>query len=329
MTALFIFLLLILVIASIFFFAPRPTLDPTPPKSGIPDHMDPEELERWLIDYENSHGNVIEGAEATIRWADKPAVTDLCIVYVHGFSASRQETAPVTDRIAEKIGANVLYMRLAGHGLESNGMNEPAEAWLQNMIDGWEIASRIGRKVVFVATSTGAPLSLWLSHHVLNPELIHAFVFLSPNFKIRHAIKHFLTLPWSRTWLPLLVGKELSSEPENEKAGRYWTHRYATRAVIEMQKVIDWLSRSPVESRNIPLVTLYMEDDPTIDHNEVIVFHETWDAEHKRLHQVTIDADNPQHVFAGDMTAPHRNDWAVEVCTDFLESIPPGSAPLI
>ena len=69
-----------------------------------------------------------------------------------------------------------------------------------------------------------------------------------------------------------------------------------------------------------------MEDDPTIDHNEVIVVHETWHAEHKRFHQVTIGADNPQHVFDGDMTAPHRIDWAVEVCSDFLESIAPASA---
>lgn len=316
------FALLILVLGSIIYFAPRPTLDPTPPAPKVPEGIDPNELAGWLEDREKRLGNIIDGAEATIVWSDKPAATDLCLVYIHGFSASRQETAPMTDRIAEQMGANLVYTRLAGHGLHTDAMNVPAEAWLQSMVDAWEIATRIGRKVVFVATSTGAPLALWLSHHLPEPRRVHAFVFLSPNFKIRSPFDFLLTWPGSKRWIPWILGKERYWEPENEMVGRYWTNRYSMHSVIEMQKVVDWAKRTSFDSTNIPLATLYMEDDPTINHQAAIDFHHTWDADHKQLHQVTIDADNPQHVFVGDITAPHRTDWCVETCLQFLRSIP-------
>ncbi len=314
------FTLLVLVIGAILYFAPRPTLDPTPPSSGVPDHDDPDDLEQWLIDHEKNHEHVIEGAEATIIWAGKKEVTDLSFVYIHGFSASRQETAPLTDRLAAEMGGNLVYTRLAGHGLAEDAMNVPAEAWLQSVVDAWEIASRIGRKVVLVATSTGAPLAVWLSHHINDPEKIQAFIFLSPNFKIRSNVGFLLTSPWANKWLPRLIG-ERSWEPENEMVGRYWTSSYSAHAVIEMQKVVDWVKSTSLVSGNIPLATVYMEDDPTIDHQAAVDFHHAWDAEHKQLHQVMIDAHEPQHVFVGDITAPHRTDWCVEVCLNFLKSI--------
>lgn len=316
-----ILLSVVVVLALVFFLAPRPRLDPSVPDSQVPADLSPAELEMWLAAHELAHDAVIEGADATIHWADGPEVQDLCLLYVHGFSATRQETAPLTGRIAEELGANVVYTRLAGHGLAHNAMQAAAEHWLQSMVDSWEVAARIGRRVVVIAVSTGAPLSIWLNEHVARRDQVHSFVFLAPNFRIRSPFGFLLTWPWAPHWIHLLVGRERSWEPENELAGRYWTHRYSTRAVIEMQKVVDWAKRQRLDSRNVPLATLYMEGDPTISHEAAVDFHEAWEADSKRLHAVTVDADNPQHVFVGDITAPHRLDWCVDACVDFIRSV--------
>jgi esterase/lipase len=311
----------LLVIVLVFLFAPRPRLDPEVPATSVPPELSPADLATWLASHEAAHDAVIEGADATIAWADGPAVQDLCLLYVHGFSATRQETAPLTERVADRLGANVVYTRLAGHGLERNAMEAAAEHWLQSMVDSWEIASRIGRKVVVIAVSTGAPLSIWLNEHVAERDQVHSFVFLAPNFKIRNPFGFLLTWPWAPQWLPMLVGKEHSWEPENELSARYWSSRYPTHAVIEMQKVVDWAKQQKLAGGNVPLATLYMEGDPTIDHDAAVNFHEAWEADTKSLHQVTIDAHNPQHVFVGDITAPHRIDWCVDTCVEFIRRV--------
>ena len=314
-------LLIALIAAFLFVFGPRPKLNPTVPNTHVPKDLTPSELASWLTEHENGHDGIIGGAEAVIHWADQPAVTDICLLYIHGFSASRQETAPVTERVSARLGANVVYARLAGHGLENNAMEATAEDWLQSVTDTWEIASRIGRRVAIVAVSTGAPLAVWLSQKVMDRSQAHSFIFMSPNFRVRSPFGFILTWPWSPYWVPLFLGGERSWEPENEMAGRYWTPRYSIHAVIEMQKVVDWVRHHPPASLDIPLATIYMTGDPTISHEAAVDFHHAWDAGTKELLEVTIDRENPQHVFAGDITAPHRVDWCVDACVDFLQLV--------
>ena len=44
--------------------------------------------------------------------------TGLCVVFLHGWGASPPEVAPVDERLAEALGANLLRFRLTGHGYE-------------------------------------------------------------------------------------------------------------------------------------------------------------------------------------------------------------------
>ncbi len=317
-----IIVLFIAVIAAIFRFAPRPVLDAKLPGPQVPASLGPTELETWLIEHEAGHDGLIDGTDARIDWAAEPGVTDLCFLYVHGFSATRQEIAPVTERIADHFNANVVYARLAGHGLSENSMEATAEQWLQSMVNSWDIASRIGKKVVVIATSSGAPLSIWLNEHVARRDLVHALIFLSPNFKIRSPFGFLLTWPWAERWVPYIIGKEHSWEPESELVAKYWTHRYNTHAIIEMQKVVDWVRKLKPTSGQPPLATFYMKDDPTINHSAAIDFHERWASAYKALHPVDIDIEVPQHVFVGDISGPQRNDWCVDASIKFIQSLP-------
>ena len=343
-------IVVLLIVLLIFWCAPRPRLAPSLPDTQVPPQRCPQDIEVWLQEQEKKVPHLIAGTEACIIWAKEAAVTDLCLMYVHGFSASRQETAPLADRIAARHKANLVYLRLAGHGLNTGGMEAPAEAWLEGLRDGWEIASRLGRRVVIIATSTGAPLSLWLAQALADRE--HAdreqllgLIFLSPNFKIRRRGASILTMPWANYWVPWVLGREQGASPEGElpegelpeeKAleetlvNKYWTSRYPTQAVIEMQKVLDWVEHHCDKTADIPLATLYMEGDPTVDTDAIQAFHQAWGAKTKRLYPVEIDAAIPQHVFVGDITAPQRLNWCLEVCADFISSLtatPPTAPP--
>lgn len=312
---------IILLIFGAFWLLPRPRLSPQPPSSQVPDHLSPAELSQWLKEHESASGNVIDGAEASILWAADPEPTELCLLYVHGFSATRQETSPLCENLAAQLGANLVHARLAGHGLSEGAMEAPAEAWLQSMVDSWAIASKLGKQVAIIATSTGAPLTLWLCEQVAKPEQIHSLIFLSPNHRIRNPFGFLLTWPLAEKWVPKLLGSEHSWEAENEEAAKYWTNRYSVQAVIEMQKVVDWAKKHATRDHPIPLLTVYMEGDPTISHEAAISFHEDWRHERKQLVRVSVDDGNPQHVFAGRITAPHRVEWCTDQCLSFLHSV--------
>lgn len=315
---LFVIFILILVFVS----GPRPKLQSKAPRTTVPSGLSLPELDNWLTESEAKVCNLIPDTESKIIWADSdnPSMTTLCFLYIHGFSATRHETSPVTERLASASRANAIYCRLAGHGVKP-GMDASAEDWLQSVADAWSIASQLGEKVVIVGTSTGATLAVWLAQQEFTAGRIHALLFMSPNFGIRHHLDFLLTWPWSPKWIHLIVGRERIREPTNELEATYWIHRYSTLAIIEMQKTIDWLNKIDLASCRIPLATMYMKNDDTIDPKATVRVHEAWGANFKQLIPVTLDGDQQQHVFTGYITAPHRVDWCVERFNAFLKQI--------
>jgi hypothetical protein len=69
-------------------------------------------------------------ARVVRRTADRSDVAILCI---HGFGAARQEGEAVVDAAAEALAANVVYMRLPGHGA---GAEAHARARATDYLDG-------------------------------------------------------------------------------------------------------------------------------------------------------------------------------------------------
>lgn len=306
----------------LFLVGPRPRLNPTAPTTRVPASLTGIDLDNWLIGSEARVSNIVDGAEARIVWHNpaKPEPTPLCFLYVHGFSASRQETAPVTELLAARYNANIFDTRLEGHGLGEGGMTCSAEHWLQSMVDAWEIASRLGERVVIVATSNGAPLSVWLASQPGVSDKIAAMLFMAPNFKIRQRFSSLLTWPWARYWVPKVIGPVQEWEPETEAHGKYWTPRYSTDAVIEMQKVVDWAKKQNLSRFKIPLAMMYLRNETTVDPDAAIAALNRWGSDIKKTIPVEPDGDAEGHVFAGHLTGAHRTDWTVDEFAEFLET---------
>lgn len=308
------------IIALTFLFAPRPrlkakTLTANTSKLGL------AELEEWLKNRETKTENLIQSANAHIHWADKKVKTPISFLYIHGFSASWQETAPLTQKLADKYSANVLQARVAGHGTGPCGMLSSAEDWLQSVSDQFEIARNIGDKVVIVATSTGAALTTWLLSQEDTTKDVAACLFVSPNFRIRNPFGFLLTWPWAEHWIHFILGKNVKWAPKSSLEAEVWTHEYSTLALIEMQKTVDWANKQNFEDLNVPMALMYMENDETIHPPSAIKIFRRWGCKNKSLLKVAVDGDATDHVFVGDITAPHRLDWCIQQFQYFLTPI--------
>jgi esterase/lipase len=315
-------LIVILVVIAIFKLAPRPKLDATPRTTQVPN-IDLTQLPDWLESQEGRVSRLIAGNAAHIEWADpdQPQQTDLSFLYLHGFSATWQETAPLTSRLATTRGANVVHGRLAGHGEGSDGMLTPAERWLQSVTDHFDIASRVGKKVVVVATSTGCTLTTYLVNQPALREKIHACIFLSPNFRIRSPFGFLLTWPFSNKWVHLILGREHKWDPISEQQAKAWTHQYSTLALIEMQKTVDYAARLDYGSFKTPLAVMYMQNDTTIYPPAAIDVFNRWGARSKTLIRVEPNGEAAEHVFVGDIVAPDRLEWCLARLNQFLDDL--------
>jgi esterase/lipase len=315
-------IIIVLVIVAVFKFGPRPKLDATPRSSQVPN-VDINQMPSWLDAQEGRVARLIEGNAAHIEWADEsnPEQTELCFLYLHGFSATWKETAPLTTRLAEVRGANVVQGRLAGHGEGSEGMLAPAEHWLQSVTDHFDVASRLGKKVVVVATSTGCTLTTYLVNQPALAAKIHACIFMSPNFRIKSPFGFLLTWPFSNKWIHFILGKERSWETINEEQAKAWTNQYSTLALIEMQKTVDFASTLDYGRFTTPLAMMYMQYDTTIHPDSAISVFDRWGARSKTLIRVEPDGEAEEHVFVGDIVAPQRLDWCLDRLNQFLNDL--------
>ena len=97
----------------------------TAPTPRAPPPADLAELDGWLHASEAAFTDLRPGTNKGIVWhgADRQR-RPWAVVYLHGFSASRLETAPLAEVVAQALGAHVFYTRLTGHGRGGQAMAE-------------------------------------------------------------------------------------------------------------------------------------------------------------------------------------------------------------
>ena len=247
LTLVFVF---IAVGAGVFFAGPRVTVEPQTRAVQLP-----ADLERYLADSEARYTDITPGAEKTIVWAhpDKRQ-TDLAIIYLHGYSATRQETAPLSDQLARQLGANLFYTRLSGHGRGGAAMSSAsANDWLQDSQEALQIGQRLGKKVLVIGTSTGATLATWLALQA-DTQRVLAYVLVSPNFAPKDPASSALAWPWAAHFVPLLLGDEYQWQPRNAQQARYWSHRYPVQALLPMMALVNYVREQPLEQISAPLL---------------------------------------------------------------------------
>lgn len=315
--ALSVFALLTVVIAAALITAPRALINTA--LAVTPG----EPLDDWIAAGESSvqsRSPIIPGTEKRILWFDAQtqAVTDTAVVYLHGFSASRGEIAPVAERVANRLGANLFETRLAGHGIQDTPLvGVKAEDWLDDAAEALAIGSRIGRRIVIIATSTGATLTLGMSGRE-EMELVNDIVMISPNFALPDPAAEILTWPGGPQFARLTLGPTRSWTPQNELQGRYWSTSYPTVALVEMMRLVKYTrSRLPL-TLHANLLTLYSSDDVVVSADATLVALEKISAPRKQTIEILDSGDPGHHVLIGDILSPRITDRTVDTIVEFL-----------
>jgi esterase/lipase len=282
----------------------------------------PEALERQLSEAERRLGDVVPGTEKYIQWAyaDRRR-TALSIVYLHGYSATRQEVDPLCDELARALGANVFYTRLAGHGRASAAMGEvTGNDWLNDAAEALAIGQKIGERVILVGTSTGGTLALWLAQQGLT-EAVAAQILISPNLGPKARASELLAGPWGAQLLALLVGEEYRWQPLNEDHAKYWTWRYPARALLPMMAVVRTVREAGFERVRVPTLTIYSPNDRVVDASRILETHQRLGADVKPLLAIERSGDPSNHVLAGRVLAPADTPKLRRKILEFLREI--------
>ncbi len=283
----------------------------------------PEDLDAWLATTEGRHTDLVPGTGKSIVWAHPDRRrTPLAIVYLHGYSATRQEIAPLCDRLAALLGANLHYTRLTGHGRSAAAFGEvTGRDWLQDAAEALEIGRRIGERVIVVGTSTGGTLALWLAQQP-GAEDIAAQLLVSPNFGPLDERSNLLAGPWGRQLQQVLIGDEYRWQPINEAHARYWTTRYPAQALVPMMALVKMVRESPLESIRTPTLFIYSPRDRVVSPRRIEEAFARIGAGLKQAHRVEHSEDPAHHVLAGDILAPAGTDALLGTMLGFLRATP-------
>jgi len=283
----------------------------------------PDDIDSWLADSErrvSARYALIPDTEKRVAWYGQAgARTPYAVVNLHGFSATRQETAPLAELVATALGANLFETRLTGHGHTNQPMHEVrAEDWLADTAEALAIGARLGEKIVVIGTSTGGTLALAMTNHdTAHP--VSDIVVISPNLQPSDGNAAWLTRPAGPLIARLIAGDTRSWEAHNEEQARYWSTNYPIDAAIEMMRLVDMLNERLPMRLEQNLLVLLSPDDEVVSPEATRQAFEQISAPHKALVEIEDAGDPSNHVLAGDILSPGNTDDVAALIVDFVQ----------
>ena len=262
--------------------------------------------------------DIIPGAEERRVSFGGASTTEWVVLSVHGFSATRQETAPLAQHVADGLGANLLEVRLSGHGVASEALvGVRAEHWLGDAERALNDAAAMGNRILAIGTSTGATLlAAMLDQDIA--ERIDTLVMISPNFALADPTSEWMLAPGGRLMTWLAAGGEHCWEPDNELQDRFWTTCYPMAAIIEVMRLVERARQTVVAELEQSVLVFYSPDDEVVSPQAIVDTYEALDVPRKKIVTVNNAEDHGKHVLAGDILSPNRTDEIASEILDFI-----------
>jgi pimeloyl-ACP methyl ester carboxylesterase len=273
----------IILLFAIYFLGPEPDAPAwNPERVSVP--LDPADLEKYVANNEAQH-KLKPGNEAKIVWADSSMQqTEYSVVYLHGFSASREEGNPVHEQFAKMFGCNLYLARLADHGIDTTDqmLYFTTDRWWKSAKEALAIGKVLGKKVILMSTSTGGTMALALAAEF--PEDVFALINMSPNIRINDPLAWVANNPWGLQLARVVKGGDyLVSKPDpgvdsvlNDK---YWYTRYRAESACQLQEMLESkMNKETFQKITQPTLNLYYfksekEQDPTVMVSAILEMH--------------------------------------------------------
>ena len=268
-----------------------------------------DSLEVYIRSQESKH-KIKPGNEAEIVWADSTnhQQTEYAVVYLHGFSASKEEGNPVHINFAKSIKANLYLARLADHGIDTIAPMQyfTADKLWETAKEALAIGKKLGKKVILVGTSTGGTLALQLA--AAYPE-VHSLILLSPNIEINDDKVWLLNNPWG-----LQIARKVSGGDERVLDGKtpiykkFWFDHYRLESVVQLQELLESaMNKQTFEKVKQPTLLLYYyknekQQDPVVKVSAMLkMFDELGTPKNKKEKQALPNTEN--HVIGSYITS--------------------------
>ena len=306
--------------AVLFAAGPRINMDIKTPPVNVPSDI--TRIDAFLRETESRYADIIPNTEKTVLWHNgKVQKTHFSVIYIHGFSATRQETAPLADIVANRLRANLFYTRLKGHGRNGEALAEATVAdWIYDMKEAYEIGKLIGDNVIIIGMSNGGTIAAWFAVQEPQPETA-ALILISPNFGPKDKAAELLAWPWAKYYIPLIAGPKRSFEPINEKHALYWTSEYPIEALFPMMGTIILARKAPLKNLDLPVQVLYAPKDQVLDSRLIEKAYKRIGSDKKELVPITEGDFDEMHIFAGDALSPSTTGDVAKKIISFLQSV--------
>ncbi|MCX7677608.1 MAG: alpha/beta hydrolase [Spirochaetes bacterium] len=313
-----IVLIILAILLLVIFLGPRVKVDTTIPPIAIPD-----DVESYVKESEAKFADITPGAEKTIVWfnSTKKNKTPFAVIYLHGFSATRQEIAPVCDIVAKNLKANLFYTRLRGHGRPADALKGvTVNDWLTDTVEAIEIGKRIGEKLIIISTSMGGTLTTWYAL-TQRTDNIAAAVMISPNFYPARKEARIMTWPWGKQIAHLLIGEYRTWKPQNELQAKYWSWKQPTEATVTMMGLVEMVKSLDFHKFQLPLLMILSPNDKVINYSLAKQRFEEATSGKKKLVEITDSTAETQHVIAGDILSPNTTKRVAEEIISFIRNL--------
>lgn len=229
---------LLLVLVVVYFCGPTPE---TPVLTyDLPEVPADLQALAAMIQEKESADSIKPGNEAEIFWANDtaPQKTRYSLLYLHGFSASKEEGAPIHREFAKRYGCNAYLARLADHGIDSENAllgYTPGKA-VNSAKEAFAIAQQLGDSVIIMSCSTGGSLAIYLAG---GPYPVKGLINYSPNIAMARGDSYFLNKPWGLQIANFMFDTThycWSYDPESSK---YWQTCYRLEALPQLQELLE------------------------------------------------------------------------------------------
>ncbi len=279
------------------------------------------DIDTYLASEESAVPGVKPALVKGVVWHDAIAKskTPLAIVYLHGFSASRRELSPVPERLADSLGANLFFTRLAAHGRvdgEAFATVTPQQ-WIDDAREAIAIGRRIGDRVIVVATSTGATLALEMA--IEQRASIAAMILVSPNHEPKDARARFVSGPLGPTLARLIGGKYVGFTPTNAAHAKFWTPKYRSAGIPAMMDLVNHERSLDLSRITMPVLTLYTSKDVVVRTDLIRSRHAELGSTKKEIVDVP---ETTRHEMASDALVPQAVDPVLTRMLRFIRSVP-------
>jgi esterase/lipase len=227
-------------------------------------------LEKYISDHESLH-KLKTGNEARIVWLNDSLKekTEYAVVYLHGFSASHEEGNPVHIDFVKKFGCNLYLSRLEDHGIDTTEpmLYSTTDRLWNSAKEAYEIGKQLGKKIILMATSTGATLALKLAADY--PD-IAGLILLSPNIAINDPNAWVLNNHWGLQIARMIQGKYVHSKDTTTLFAKYWYPKYRMESAVELEELLETsMKESTFERVKQPTLVLYYYKDE--QHQDAVV----------------------------------------------------------